>query len=128
MAGAYPTVQTAVAAWTNDANVDVTTTVVRKTVPGGAAFLDIGLMRKVAAVPTALYLYVAINAVSDAEETAILAAAGPQRIEIPFGATLRDMQRIMAPGSEPITRYAFCTDAATESVGNRVVQRIGGLL
>lgn len=123
-----PTTAQAPAAWYSDGNTNVTTTVVRKSVAGGAAFLDIGLFKNQAAAATAVWLYVAINAMSNSEEDLILASAGPQRLEIPVGSTLADMQRIQAPTNDPITRYAFRTDAAAESVGNRVVQRIGSLL
>lgn len=132
MAKPIPTVEQAQAGWFSDENTGVTTTAVRKTVPGGAAYLDICLFSSTATPSTALWLFIALNADSNSHEDDILAGASPsaiqQRIRLPRGLTNADMLRVVHPNGDPITRYAFRTDAATESVGNIVVQRVGSLL
>lgn len=126
MAKPMPTSEQAQADWTHDETANVTTTVVRKSVPSGASFVDIGLFKSTASAATALWLYVAVNALSNAEEDTILANPGPQRLRIPIGTSLRDMCRLQS--DVPITRYAFRTDAVAESVGNVVIQHIGSAL
>lgn len=103
-----------------DENTGVTTTIVRKSVPGGALSLQIGLFANAASAPTAKWLFVAVNALSDSEEAYMLATPGA-RLAIPVG----ELQPLQFPAADPLLRYAFTTDAATESVGNRVIQRIG---
>lgn len=103
-----------------DETTGVTTTIVRKAVPGGALSLQIGLFANAANAPTAKWLFVAVNAMSDSEEAYMLATPGA-RIAVPVG----DLQPLHFPLTDPLLRYAFCTDAAAEANGNRVIQRIG---
>lgn len=125
MAKGYPVLsgdQQAAAVY-NDETTSPTTTVTRKSVPGGASFVELGLFPSTASAATAKFLFVAVNALSDSEEDYMLANAST-RICIPVG----EVQRIMFPDSDPCTRYAFTTDAAAESVGSKCIQRVGGLV
>lgn len=105
----------------NDETNNATNTIVRKSIPGGASFVELGMYPGTNA-PTARFLYVVVNALSDAEETFMLDNPST-RICIPLG----EMQRITFPDSDPLTRYAFKTDVA-ETGNNKVVQRVGSLL
>lgn len=107
----------------NDENASPTTTTVRKQVPGGASFIEIGLFQSAANAPTAKFLFLVVNALSDSEEDYMLSNAAT-RICIPVG----EFQRVMFPNDAPCTRYAFRTDAAAESVGSKCIQRVGSLL
>lgn len=107
----------------SDETASPTTTVNRKSVPSGASFIELGLFPTTANAATAKFLYVAVNALSDSEEDYMLSNPST-RICIPAG----EFQRIMAPDSDPITRYAFTTDAAAETAGSKCIQRIGSLL
>lgn len=110
-------------AYYGDETASPTTTITRKTVPGGAKALEIGLFQTTGTATTAKFLYLAVNALSDAEETAMLANPAT-RICIPAGR----FEKFVFPVSDPLTRYAFTTDAATETAGSRCIQRIGSLL
>lgn len=101
----------------------LTTTIVRKTVPGGASFVELGLFASTGSAPTAKFLYVCFNALSDSEEAAMLANPS-SRFCIPVG----EVQKFLFEASDPCLRYAMATDAATESVGSKVVQRVGSLV
>lgn len=111
------------AAFYSDETASPTTTITRKSVPGGARMLEIGLFQTTGTATTAKFLYVVVNAISDAEEAAMLANV-TTRITIPAG----QWERLVFPTAEPLTRYAFATDAATETAGSRCLQRIGSLL
>lgn len=104
----------------SDETASPTTTATRKTVPGGASFIELGIFQSGASATTAKFLFVAVNAISDSEEDYMLAAPSA-RICIPSG----EFQRIMFPKDDPCLRYAFTTDAATETNGSKCVQRIG---
>lgn len=103
-----------------DENTGVTTTIVRKQVPGGALSLQLGLYPTTGTATTAKWVFVAVNALSDSEEAYMLATPGA-RIAIPAG----DLQTLSFPAADPLLRYAFMTDAATETAGSRLIQRIG---
>lgn len=103
-----------------DETANLTTSIVRKTVPGGGAFVELGLFASTASAPTAKFLYVCFNALSDSEEAAMLANPS-SRFCIPVG----EAQKFIFEASDPCLRYAMQTDAAAESVGSKVVQRIG---
>lgn len=125
MAKGYPVLtgdQQAAAVY-SDETASPTTTVTRKAVPGGASFVELGIFQSGVSAPTAKFLYVAVNALSDSEEDYMLSTPST-RICIPVG----EFQRIMAPDSDPITRYGFTTDAAAESNGSKCIQRIGSLV
>lgn len=106
-------------AYYTDETVDAATAITRKQVPGGALSLQIGMYANAANPPTAKWLFLAVNALSDSEEAYMLSTPGA-RLAIPVGET----QQISFPLTDPLTRYAFCADSAA-TVGNRVIQRIG---
>lgn len=110
-------------AYYGDETASPTTTITRKTIPGGAKTLEIGLFQTTGTVTTAKFLYLVVNALSDAEETAMLANPST-RLCIPTG----KFDRLIFPTNNPLTRYAFTTDVATETAGSKVIQRIGSLL
>lgn len=107
----------------SDETASPTTTVTRKQVPGGASFIELGLFQSGPSAPTAKFIYVAVNALSNSEEDYMLSTPAT-RIAIPVG----EFQRIMFPDSDPCLRYAFATDVATETNGSKCIQRIGSLL
>lgn len=107
----------------NDETSSPTTVITRKSVPAGASYVELGLFPSTNSAPTAKFLFVVVNAASDSEEDFLIATPSA-RICIPVG----EMQRIMFPESDPCTRYAFASDAATESVGTKCIQRVGGLV
>lgn len=107
----------------SDETTSPTTTVTRKAVPGGASFIELGIFASGASAPTAKFLYVVVNAASNSEEDYMLSKPST-RIAIPAG----EFQRIMFPDSDVCLRYAFTTDAATETNGSKCIQRIGGLV
>lgn len=111
------------AAYYFDETTGLTTTVVRKAVPGGAMSLEIGHYQTTGTVSTAKLLYVAFNALSDSEEDNMLASVG-QRAVIPTGQT----RKFLFPAAAPLTRYCMKTDAATETAGSIVIQAIGSAL
>ncbi len=110
-------------AYYGDETASPTTTITRKSVPGGAKTLEIGLFQTTGTVTTAKFLYVVFNAISDAEEAAMLANPAT-RVCIPAGR----FEKFMFPTTDPLTRYAFASDVATETAGSRCIQRIGSLL
>lgn len=125
MANGYPvlTGDEQASAVYSDETASPTTTVTRKSVPGGASFVELGLFQSGASAPTAKFIYVAVNALSDSEEDYMLSTPSA-RICIPVG----EFQRIMFPANDPCLRYAFSTDAATETNGSKCIQRIGSLV
>ena len=125
MAKGYPvlTADQQSAAVYSDETASPTTTTTRKAIPGGASFVELGIFGSSASNPTAKFLYVAVNALSDSEEDYMLATPSA-RLCIPAG----EFQRIMFPVSDPCLRYAFATDAATETNGSKCIQRIGSIV
>lgn len=111
------------AAYYGDETASPTTTRTTKTVPGGAKALEIGLFQTTGTVTTAKFLYVCFNALSDSEAAAMLANVAT-RVCIPAG----KMEKFVFPTTDPLTRYDFATDAATETAGSKCIQRIGSLL
>lgn len=106
-----------------DETTNLTTSIVRKTVPGGASFVELGLFATTGSAPTAKFLYICFNALSDSEETAMLGNPS-SRFCIPVG----DVQKFIFEASDPCLRYAMTTDAAAEAAGSKTVQRIGSLV
>lgn len=111
------------AAYYNDIQDGQNTTATRKAVPGGALSIEIGMFPTSANPTTAKFVFVVFNALSDAEEDVML-ATNSTRFLIPTG----EFQRFTFPPDDPCRRYAFRTDAATETNGSRIIQRIGSLL
>lgn len=111
------------AAYYCDETAGPTTTITRKTVPGGAACLEIGLFQTTGTVTTAKFLFVVFNAIGDAEETTMLANPST-RLCIPTG----KFERLLFSVDDPLLRYAFASDAAAETAGSKCIQRIGSLL
>lgn len=107
----------------SDETASPTTAATRKAIPGGASFIELGIFPSGASATTAKFLYVAVNALSDSEEDYMLANAST-RIAIPTG----EIQRVMFPAADPCLRYAFTTDAATETNGSKCIQRVGSLV
>lgn len=110
--------------WYSDSSTGVTSTLAagnRKKVPAGALQMQIGLFPTTANPSTARTLFVALNALSDSEEDQILSGALSGRIEIPAGF----WEVLKFDPTNPLLRYAIATDAATETNGGRVIQRIG---
>lgn len=110
-------------AYYGDETASPTTTVTRKAVPAGAKTLELGIFQTTAAVTTAKFLYVAFNALSNSEEDAMLANPST-RMCIPA----EKFEKFVFPVNDPLTRYAFVTDVATETAGSKCIQRIGSLL
>lgn len=111
------------AAFYNDINDGVTTTVARKSIPAGALSIELGLFQTTGTATTAKFVFVVFNAMSDSEEDAMI-ANNSTRFLIPTG----QFQKFTFPAADPCLRYAFRTDAATETAGSRLIQRIGSLL
>lgn len=111
------------AAFYNDLTDGQTTTITRKSVPGGATSIELGLFPTTGTATTAKFLFVVFNALSDSEEDNLI-ANNATRFVIPAGM----FQRFTFPPDDPCTRYAFRTEAATETAGSRTIQRIGSLL
>lgn len=110
-------------AYYGDETSGPTTTATRKTVPSGAACLEIGLFPTTGTATTAKFLFVVVNAESDSEENDMLADP-KSRLCIPTG----KFERLLFSADDPLTRYAFTTDVAAESAGSKCIQRIGSLL
>lgn len=111
------------AAYYNDLTDGQNTTITRKAVPGGAISIEIGMFPTTGVATTAKFVFVVFNALSDAEED-VMIATNSTRFLIPTG----EFQKFTFPATDPCTRYAFRTDAATETAGSRIIQRIGSLL
>lgn len=111
------------AAYYFDETTGLTTSIVRKQVPGGAISIELGLYPTTSSPTTARFLYVCFNAVSDSEEANMLATVG-QRAVIPAGFSMK----FTFDPKTPLTRYAMRTDAAAETNGSIAIQSIGSLL
>jgi hypothetical protein len=111
------------AAYYGDETASPTTTRTTKTIPGGAKALEIGLFPTTASATTARFLFVCFNALSDSEAASMLANVG-SRVCIPAG----KMEKFVFPTADPLIRYDFTTDAASETAGSKCIQRIGSLL
>ncbi len=131
MSGAFPddsgiyvlTGEERPAAIYTDETSGLTTTVVRKTVPGGAKQISIGLFPSTKAAADAALLYFVPNAFSNSDEDAKLAAPG-LRYTIPVGF----MQTFYFPDDAPLLRYAITSNVASETIGNVCLQIVGNEL